>query len=81
MARRLEDCFNIKSENTRHNTVAHLRPLSSIPGASLRMLHALQAPNCPHDRIYVLPLLTIKTNKGTGTRAELHLRANVCQFA
>ena len=25
-----------------------------------------QAPNCPHERIYVLPLLTILTNKGTG---------------
>ena len=25
-----------------------------------------QAPNCPHKRIYVLPLLTILTNKGTG---------------
>jgi len=27
---------------------------------------APQAPNCPHERIYVLPLLTILTNKGTG---------------
>ena len=26
----------------------------------------MQAPNCPHERIYVLPLLTILTNKGTG---------------
>ncbi|KAK9826880.1 hypothetical protein WJX81_003148 [Elliptochloris bilobata] len=26
----------------------------------------LQAPNCPHERIYVLPLLTILTSKGTG---------------
>jgi hypothetical protein len=26
----------------------------------------LSAPNCPHERIYVLPLLTILTNKGTG---------------
>uniref|UniRef100_A0A383W6K7 leucine--tRNA ligase n=1 Tax=Tetradesmus obliquus TaxID=3088 RepID=A0A383W6K7_TETOB len=26
----------------------------------------LTAPNCPHERIYVLPLLTILTNKGTG---------------
>lgn len=26
----------------------------------------LSAPNCPHDTIYVLPLLTILTNKGTG---------------
>ncbi|BDA46666.1 Leucine-tRNA ligase, cytoplasmic [Coccomyxa sp. Obi] len=26
----------------------------------------LKAPNCPHERIYVLPLLTILTNKGTG---------------
>ena len=26
----------------------------------------LRAPNCPHPRIYVLPLLTILTNKGTG---------------
>lgn len=26
----------------------------------------VQAPNCPHERIYVLPLLTILTNKGTG---------------
>jgi leucyl-tRNA synthetase len=25
-----------------------------------------QAPNCPHERVYVLPLLTILTNKGTG---------------
>ncbi len=24
------------------------------------------APNCPHERIHVLPLLTILTNKGTG---------------
>ncbi len=26
----------------------------------------MQAPNSPHERIYVLPLLTILTNKGTG---------------
>lgn len=26
----------------------------------------LAAPNAPHDRVYVLPLLTILTNKGTG---------------
>eukprot|EP00882_Tetradesmus_deserticola_P006429 GHRQ01006765.1.p1 GENE.GHRQ01006765.1~~GHRQ01006765.1.p1 ORF type:complete len:1052 (+),score=503.60 GHRQ01006765.1:66-3221(+) len=26
----------------------------------------LSAPSCPHERIYVLPLLTILTNKGTG---------------
>jgi leucyl-tRNA synthetase len=26
----------------------------------------VSAPNCPHERIYVLPLLTILTNKGTG---------------
>jgi leucyl-tRNA synthetase len=26
----------------------------------------LAAPNCPHERVYVLPLLTILTNKGTG---------------
>lgn len=26
----------------------------------------LRAPNCPHDRIYVLPLLTILMTKGTG---------------
>ncbi len=26
----------------------------------------LAAPNCPHERIFVLPLLTILTNKGTG---------------
>ncbi|KAK9806349.1 hypothetical protein WJX72_010942 [[Myrmecia] bisecta] len=26
----------------------------------------LKAPNCPHEHIYVLPLLTILTNKGTG---------------
>eukprot|EP00878_Enallax_costatus_P006705 GHUV01007030.1.p1 GENE.GHUV01007030.1~~GHUV01007030.1.p1 ORF type:complete len:1031 (+),score=336.93 GHUV01007030.1:253-3345(+) len=26
----------------------------------------LSAPNCPHDAIYVLPLLTILMNKGTG---------------
>ena len=25
-----------------------------------------QAPNSPYERIYVLPLLTILTNKGTG---------------
>ena len=26
----------------------------------------LAAPNCPHGRVYVLPLLTILTGKGTG---------------
>lgn len=26
----------------------------------------LRAPNCPHERIYVLPLLTILMTKGTG---------------
>ncbi|KAG2497803.1 hypothetical protein HYH03_004074 [Edaphochlamys debaryana] len=26
----------------------------------------LASPNCPHPRVYVLPLLTILTNKGTG---------------
>lgn len=26
----------------------------------------LSAPNCPHDAVYVLPLLTILMNKGTG---------------
>ena len=26
----------------------------------------MQAPRSPHDRVYVLPLLTIKMNKGTG---------------
>jgi leucyl-tRNA synthetase len=26
----------------------------------------VQAPNCPHERVYVLPLLTILTSKGTG---------------
>ena len=29
--------------------------------------HLVQAPRSPHDRVYVLPLLTIKMNKGTGT--------------
>ena len=31
------------------------------------LLHLVQAPRSPHDRVYVLPLLTIKMNKGTGT--------------
>lgn len=26
----------------------------------------VSSPNCPHERVYVLPLLTILTNKGTG---------------
>lgn len=26
----------------------------------------VRSPQCPHDRVYVLPLLTILTNKGTG---------------
>ena len=29
-------------------------------------LVVVQAPRSPYDRVYVLPLLTIKTNKGTG---------------
>ncbi len=26
----------------------------------------VSSPNCPHPHVYVLPLLTILTNKGTG---------------
>lgn len=37
----------------------------SVP--ALNIVHVVQAPRSPHDRVYVLPLLTIKMNKGTGT--------------
>lgn len=29
----------------------------------------VRSPHCPHDRVYVLPLLTILTNKGAHTIA------------
>jgi hypothetical protein len=30
----------------------------------------VRSPHCPHERVYVLPLLTILTNKGTGACAR-----------
>jgi hypothetical protein len=36
------------------------------PGTTLWLCACVQAPNCRHERIYVLPLLTILTGKGTG---------------
>lgn len=33
---------------------------------SSRLVCLLQSPNCPYQRIYVLPLLTISMEKGTG---------------
>ena len=39
--------------------------LLDLKGADLLGL-PLSSPRCPHERIYVLPLLTILTNKGTG---------------
>lgn len=39
--------------------------LLELKGSDLLGL-PLSSPRCPHDRIYVLPLLTILTNKGTG---------------
>ena len=29
-------------------------------------MYPRSSPHCPHERVYVLPLLTILTNKGTG---------------
>lgn len=51
-------------------------------------LVVVQAPRSPYDRVYVLPLLTIKTNKGTGPPSItvltdyffwcLHVRVHAC---
>lgn len=51
----------------------------------------VRSPHCPHDHVYVLPLLTILTNKGTGvvtsvpsdspddyTALQVHAWAHAC---
>lgn len=53
------------SYQDRMPVTGHPEKLMSLKGTDLLGL-PVSSPRCPHERIYVLPLLTILTTKGTG---------------